>query len=401
MKKPSMSFSVSYNYLCGILQMFRSILKVGEQVGLPAFQPEMLTFSADAGQVSLRSHTGLFDLDFHLAQDKTEVKQAGVAYVSLGGLDKVFRSLRRPSRATQTDRIGVEHLAEGVVFSVQGQESTVGEGESSDATWPMIDVQRTHKASFLASSLQDGLHAVSAFCSKELSRKKLNGVLFEFDEKESLLVATDGAVLSEYSLGSSMRCLHPDRVILPRQSVFALEGLLKKTSEHRGIKVFCDTFSDEGCFRRIVTLQSYDWELTTHSYPLPFCDYKSVVPHNRPYTAGIERKPLLRALKGLPRVSRRSQYISLSLKEERATIRPLAEKESSDGAFSIPIEYKGPPLARSVCAMKLSSLIQCFPAEEVFLSFAKEITWPITIHRWDERPKPRMLLMPLYIGDQY
>ncbi len=240
--------------------------------------------------------------------------------------------------------------AENVLLEVEDENSlkveclnyqTKVRGESAQE-FPLIpNVNQDNYYYCSADGLRQALNSVIFAASTNDNRVELAGVLFNFENNELILVATDSYRLAEKKLAVKTKNeFIEQRVIVPARTIMELLRILSNYSNEgveldkaEGVKI---TVSDN---QILFSVDSVDLvsRLISGQYP----DYKQIIPDKSQTTIKINRADLLRAAKATAIFSKTGiNDISLEFKDSQ-TIISASSGQSGESRAEVKSDISG------------------------------------------------------------
>ena len=261
-----------------------------------------LKLVAKEGQLSMIGTDLEVELEATLVMD---VERAGEVTVPARKIADIWKSL--PSDAAITMEV------QGTMFSIRCGQSKYSLATISAGEYPDTMKGDYGKAINISTDvLKSGIEQVAFAMAQQDVRYFLNGMLFEIEDSEIRLVATDGhrLAMTTISLGENVENVTPVRAILPRKGVLELLKLFEDGGTVK-LSVAKNLFSAEvGAFRLVS-------KLVEGQFP----DYKKVVPAGGKVEVVIDRVVLREALQRASILSNEKyRGIRMSFKDEQLKI---------------------------------------------------------------------------------
>ncbi|MEO0102326.1 MAG: DNA polymerase III subunit beta [candidate division WOR-3 bacterium] len=233
---------------------------------------------------------------------------------------------------------------------------------------------------FSAPLLQELFNNTSFAISKESGRPAISGILWEIQEKETRMVATDGHRLALIKKEGEYGKIKKIQVIVPPKPF----EILKKTGVEK-MKVYVNS--------TIIAFQGEDCQMISRLIEGPYPDYEKVIPEKYPYCLSCSRTELVGALnRTLIFAPPLTKLVIFNLQKKKIFLETSSEvgisKEEIKG------QYKGEEMKVGVNGLSLNEILKHMESEEVDLELVSA-TQALVIREKTEKKEKVFLLMPM------
>ncbi len=256
-------------------------------------------------------------------------------------------------------------------------------------TFPSVDFSRSWKVK--GRILHDLIRQTSFAVSTEESRPILNGVLWQLEEQDMRMVATNGHRLARLTVPSTGAGAPKTDLIVPPRALQQVERLfgadddieVARTENHLG-------------FRRNGT------QVYTRLIEGPYPNYEQVIPKDNDKFAVADRGQLTQALRRMAVVaSEQTHRVKLSFHSN--TLRFSVETPDLGEAHEeLEVDYNGEPLDIGFNAAYLLEVLRYIPTDDVKLTLKapeRAATLEPVMRDGSEAPDYLCLVMPLRLLD--
>ena len=238
--------------------------------------------------------------------------------------------------------------------------------------------------------LLEGITRTIYATAEEELRPVMNGILFDMDEDQTTLVASDAHKLLCYTR-RDVKASQVSKVILPKKPASILKGLLPKVNDN--IEV---TFDDKNA---IFLFPNYRLvcRLVEGNYPA----YRTVIPTNNINKAVIDRIELLNSVRRVAVCSNQaSNLIRLKLEQNEITISAQNLDFSISAHERIGCQYSGEVMEIGFKWIFLAEILSNLPGQDVSLELSDPSRAGLLIPPSLNDPNEDIcaLLIPLMIG---
>jgi len=241
-----------------------------------------------------------------------------------------------------------------------------------------------------ASVLKEIISLTSFAVSKDELKPALTGVLFRFEEKRLLCVATDGHRLVRYLRNDFVSKEFSGDVIVPRKFLNLINSLLvsdEKIQIWMGDNNLTATIGGDSLFTRIIDER--------------FPDFESVIPKDNDKELLIEREALLSAVKRVSIFSNRSTHqIAMELSSDTAKVRTEDPEKASKAVEELPAKLTGEPITVGYNAAYLKDVLMHMKSKNLSFHLKTPISAGLIYPESQEgNSEITMLLMPIRLND--
>ena len=228
----------------------------------------------------------------------------------------------------------IDENFQGILRSQNCEFKILGQNPDEFPEFPEIKEALTFELD--THSLEKAIKLVSYAVSSEESKYVLNGILFEFEDSELKLIATDGRRLALSKIPLKTEITEKISFIAPSETVDVLEDFI---SEKINIKI---------CFSENKILFDLDnIQIISRSLEGEFPDYKQVIPDPWPSRLKINRDIFLASLKRANLLTTLDyQAVQLDIKEDRLIVKKQTP-EIGEMQESLEAKFSGKPLSIS------------------------------------------------------
>ena len=241
-----------------------------------------------------------------------------------------------------------------------------------------------------AAVLLEGISRSLYATAEEEMRPVMNGILFDIDENQTTLVASDAHKLLCYTR-KDIIASKPSKFILPKKPASLLKTLLPKVSENVQIQ-----FDDKNA---VFILPNYRLvcRLVEGNYPA----YRTVLPANNINKAVVDRIEFLSSVRRVAVCSNQaSNLIRIKLEHEEITVSAQNLDFSISAYERIGCQYDGDPMEIGFKWGFLAEILANLPGQSVSfeLSDPSRAALLIPMELSDANEEICALIMPLMIG---
>ncbi|MFH1356441.1 MAG: DNA polymerase III subunit beta [bacterium] len=199
--------------------------------------------------------------------------------------------------------------------------------------------------------------------SADETRYHLNGILLEKDEKETVMVATDGHRLSYVKHALDLSRMKQNKIIIPRKGVVELRRMVVN---EKSID-FC--VSDRHIFIQ-TEKQTLFIRLIEGNYP----DYNRVIPKENPISIEIPKNELLGALKRVSLLANdNTKGVSLYFCNDSLSL-STSNPEIGEAKEDIVLKYNGPVINIGFNARYFIDVLNIVPDDNIVISLKDELS---------------------------
>ena len=244
--------------------------------------------------------------------------------------------------------------------------------------------------SFPAATLLEGISRSLYATAEEEMRPVMNGILFDMDDEQTTLVASDAHKLLCYTR-KSLTASKPSRFILPKKPASILKTLLPKVIGN--IEV---TFDDKNA---VFLFPNYRLvcRLVEGNYPA----YRTVIPTNNVNKAVIDRIELLNSVRRVAVCSNQaSNLIRVKLEQDEITVSAQNLDFSISAYERIGCQYNGDLMEIGFKWVFLAEILTNLPGQDVSLELSDPSRAGLLIPQSLTDPNEDIcaLIMPMMIG---
>ena len=195
--------------------------------------------------------------------------------------------------------------------------------------------------------------------SDDETRYFMNGVFFEQQDGELIMVATDGRRLSLIKKKSESDIPEFAGVIIPPKVL----NLVKKLASGEGSLALAVT-------EKHLFLAFENQKLSSALIEGQFPNYRRVVPEHQEHTLTVDRILLSEALKRVSLLVEKSRRIYLALAEDSLTV-SSDESEIGTASEKLTCDYQGPEMRIALNFMYLSEPLRVIESENIVIRFTE------------------------------
>jgi DNA polymerase-3 subunit beta len=241
-----------------------------------------------------------------------------------------------------------------------------------------------------APTLLEGIGRTIFATAEEELRPVMNGILFDMEEEQTTLVASDAHKLLCYSR-KDVSASKPSRFILPKKPASVLKSLLTKVNENIQI-----TFDDKNA---VFLFPNYRLvcRLVEGNYPA----YRTVIPTNNTNKAVIDRIEFLNSVRRVAVCSNQaSNLIRIKLEQDEITVSAQNLDFSISAYERIGCQYSGDMMEIGFKWVFLAEILANLPGQDVSfeLSDPSRAGLLIPLALSDSNEDICALIMPMMIG---
>ncbi len=271
--------------------------------------------------------------------------------------------------------IAVEIIAASGIYKIPA---------TNGLSYNIQDNKQAIKFTIESDTLIEGINKTIFACSTDELRPAMCCVLFQFDDGNLTLAATNAHILSTHSYDVAIDGAYT--FLVPTKVLHILAALVHDAN----IGIDMDEKSIVFYVNDTTVLRS---RLIDEKYP----DYKSVIPQDNDKTITIFRPDLLASLNRVTQFTDDNNY-SIKLDIGPDSVNLLSENALGETASeTIPNRYQGEPTSVRFNGKNLMLCLKHIGSDEVTLSF-KAPNRPFLMRTTDDEPEANtnlMLLMPL------
>ncbi len=247
-------------------------------------------------------------------------------------------------------------------------------------TFPHFDGITAAKTSSIV--LREGIEFVKHFMSKEDIRPAMHAILLEETETEMALVATDGRVLSKFTIAGNFG--HRN-IVIPFDSISALEAFINDVPDE-----FIDVFFDG----KMVKIAKPHEIFITRVIGEKFPTYGSVIPKENDKRAEVRREDIIKAIKRMQIISdKENNKIAMEFKAGKLTVSASNSNYGADGKETYDCKYNDEDFRIAFNTKLLFDCLAIFKGERITIEMKKPTT--AIIIKSDEDMDNFALLMPV------
>lgn len=244
--------------------------------------------------------------------------------------------------------------------------------------------------SISASTLLEGISRSLYATAEEELRPVMNGILFDMDESQTTLVASDAHKLLCYTR-KDITAPKPSKFILPKKPASILKTLLPKITESVQVQ-----FDDKNA---VFILPNYRiiCRLVEGNYPA----YRSVIPANNVNKAVVDRVEFLSSVRRVAVCSNQaSNLIRIKLEPDEITISAQNLDFSISAYERIGCQYSGDSMEIGFKWGFLAEILSNLPGQDVSLELSdpSRAGLLIPLELSDSNEEICALIMPMMIG---
>jgi len=325
------------------------------------------------------------DLDIAISTEVTaDVESAGGVTIPARKLAEIAREL--PPAPVKISSSGDQRIT---LECGRSKFKLLGLPKGEFPTFPVVQFDKASRVS--SGDLQKLISHTAFAASTEESRPILNGVLWELQDAQMRMVATNGHRLAKMELatkspgakGSSREFIIPPKALEQIRRLFPAEEELEVAQGENHVG-----------FRSPFT------SVYTRLIEGPYPSYEQVIPKDNDKVAIIDRQALIGALKRMSVVaSDQTHRIRLSFNSGMLKF-SVSTPDLGEAQDELPVRFTGDPLDIGFNAAYLLEILKYLPTDEVKMTFkAPERAATVEPEGWSDSAKYLCLLMPLRLVD--
>ena len=374
-----MKFNVSSSKLFAQLQavsrviMAKNSLAILEDV-LFDLKGNVLTLTASDGETTIRT-----SLEVEDAQGEGKVASGAKLL-----LDTLKEFSEQPlSFDIDEQNYGVNITSSNGAYSfvgVAGQEYPEMPAEEADV----------NRFSMPAQALLDAINKTIFCTADDELRPVMNGILFDLNEQQLTMVATDAHRLVRY-INYAVKGVTPQSFILPKKPATILRAILGKEEEEAQIR-----FGQKNArfnFGRT--------EIVCRQIEGRFPNYNAVIPQNNQNEVTVDRQTIVNACKRVAVFANSgTSLLKLALSENCIKISAQDIDFSTSAEETIACSYSGTPMAIGFKAPFFIEILQAVASNDVLIRLADPARAGLILPSEEqENQELLMLLMPMLLND--
>ncbi|MBQ2540386.1 MAG: DNA polymerase III subunit beta [Paludibacteraceae bacterium] len=374
-----MKFNVSSSKLFAQLQavsrviMAKNSLAILEDV-LFDLKGNVLTLTASDGETTIRT-----SLEVEDAQGEGKVASGAKLL-----LDTLKEFSEQPlSFDIDEQNYGVNITSSNGAYSfvgVAGQEYPEMPAEEADV----------NRFSMPAQALLDAINKTIFCTADDELRPVMNGILFDLNEQQLTMVATDAHRLVRY-INYAVKGVTPQSFILPKKPATILRAILGKEEEEAQIR-----FGQKNArfnFGRT--------EIVCRQIEGRFPNYNAVIPQNNQNEVTVDRQTIVNACKRVAVFANSgTSLLKLALSENCIKISAQDIDFSTSAEETIACNYSGMPMAIGFKAPFFIEILQAVASNDVLIRLADPARAGLILPSEEqENQELLMLLMPMLLND--
>jgi DNA polymerase-3 subunit beta len=280
----------------------------------------------------------------------------------------------------------IKELPAEAVITVQVKEDNVSEITCGSSSFELKglpaqdypNLPTYEEGSFLtlnAGNFRDMIKKTIYAASTDETRYNLTGILFEMEEKNGSLVATDGHRLALVEKTAEGNIRPGESVVIPRKSLNEVRKLLEE-GENETVEV--DFQKQHGVFRKNAIV------LTTRLIDMSFPNYHQVVPEDKTYMAEIDREAMIHAIRRVSLLSsERSRAIKFNFGGGNVTIH-INNPDLGTATETVPIDYSGDDIEVTFNARYMLDTLTSMDSESIEFGLKDELSPCVVSQKGDE-----------------
>lgn len=374
-----MKFNVSSSKLFAQLQavsrviMAKNSLAILEDV-LFDLQGNVLTLTASDGETTIRT-----SLEVENAQGEGKVAS---------GAKLLLDTLKEFSEQPLSFEIDEQNFGVNITSS-NGTYSFVGVAGQEYPEMPAEEAD-VNRFSMPAQMLLDAINKTIFCTADDELRPVMNGILFDLNEQQLTMVATDAHRLVRY-INYAVKGVTPQNFILPKKPATILRAVLGKEEDEAVIR-----FGQKNArfnFGRT--------EIVCRQIEGRFPNYNAVIPQNNQNEVTVDRQTIVNACKRVAVFANSgTSLLKLALSENCIKISAQDIDFSTSAEETIACSYSGTPMAIGFKAPFFIELLQAVASNDVLIRLADPARAGLILPSEEqENQELLMLLMPMLLND--
>ena len=284
------------------------------------------------------------------------VKTAGKAAISARHFHEVVRKMSRGE----------------IQMAIVGQQVEVRYGDGKGwasfptqdaADFPRVpDMKAETKITIEGEALARLVSRTGYAASSDASRPQLSGVLLHGNERQMILVATDGHRLARATLKGSFTGLNKDGVIVPSRALAALS----RTAEEATSPVEVEISGSRNQAAFAAQVGDYRVQVVVRLLQGPYPNYEQVIPKSNPREVTLSRDELLGAVDIVAsHADNVTRQVRFSLVDGKLGVSSATELGS--GRHEVGADYRGEAMEIGYNATYLIDMLKSIQSEKVVL----------------------------------
>ncbi len=374
-----MKFNVSSSKLFAQLQavnrviMAKNSLAILEDV-LFDLQGNVLTLTASDGETTIRT-----SLDVENAQGEGKVAS---------GAKLLLDTLKEFSEQPLSFDIDDQNFGVNITSS-NGTYSFVGVAGREYPEMP-AEEQDVNRFAMPAQTLLDAINKTIFCTADDELRPVMNGILFDLNQEQLTLVATDAQRLVRY-INRDIKGVAPQSFILPKKPATILRAILGKEEDEAVIR-----FGQKNArftFGRT--------EIVCRQIEGRYPNYNAVIPQINQNEVTVDRQTIVNACKRVAVFANSgTSLLKLALSENTIKISAQDIDFSTSAEETIACSYSGTPMAIGFKAPFLIDILQAVTSDDVLIRLADPARAGLILPSEEpENQELLMLLMPMLLND--
>ena len=374
-----MKFNVSSSKLFAQLQavnrviMAKNSLAILEDV-LFDLQGNVLTLTASDGETTIRT-----SLDVENAQGEGKVAS---------GAKLLLDTLKEFSEQPLSFDIDDQNFGVNITSS-NGTYSFVGVAGREYPEMP-AEEHDVNRFAMPAQTLLDAINKTIFCTADDELRPVMNGILFDLNEEQLTLVATDAQRLVRY-INRDIKGVAPQSFILPKKPATILRAILGKEEDEAVIR-----FGQKNArftFGRT--------EIVCRQIEGRYPNYNAVIPQINQNEVTVDRQTIVNACKRVAVFANSgTSLLKLALSENTIKISAQDIDFSTSAEETIACSYSGTPMAIGFKAPFLIDILQAVTSDDVLIRLADPARAGLILPSEEpENQELLMLLMPMLLND--
>lgn len=374
-----MKFNVSSSKLFAQLQavsrviMAKNSLAILEDV-LFDLKGNVLTLTASDGETTIRT-----SLEVENAQGEGKVAS---------GAKLLLDTLKEFSEQPLSFEIDEQNFGVNITSS-NGTYSFVGVAGQEYPEMPAEEAD-VNRFSMPAQTLLDAINKTIFCTADDELRPVMNGILFDLNEQQLTMVATDAHRLVRY-INYAVKGVTPQSFILPKKPATILRAVLGKEEEDAVVR-----FGQKNArfnFGRT--------EIVCRQIEGRFPNYNAVIPQNNQNEVTVDRQTIVNACKRVAVFANSgTSLLKLALSENCIKISAQDIDFSTSAEETIACSYSGTPMAIGFKAPFFIEILQAVTSNDVLIRLADPARAGLILPSEEqENQELLMLLMPMLLND--
>ena len=374
-----MKFNVSSSKLFAQLQavsrviMAKNSLAILEDV-LFDLQGNVLTLTASDGETTIRT-----SLEVENAQGEGKVAS---------GAKLLLDTLKEFSEQPLSFEIDEQNFGVNITSS-NGTYSFVGVAGQEYPEMP-AEEDDVNRFSMPAQTLLDAINKTIFCTADDELRPVMNGILFDLNEQQLTMVATDAHRLVRY-INYSIKGVTPQSFILPKKPATILRAILGKEEDEAVIR-----FGQKNA--RFLFGRT---EIVCRQIEGRFPNYNAVIPQNNQNEVTVDRQTIVNACKRVAVFANSgTSLLKLALSENCIKISAQDIDFSTSAEETIACNYSGTPMAIGFKAPFFIEILQAVSSADVLIRLADPARAGLILPSEEQEGQELlMLLMPMLLND--